>query len=112
MAKVRVNKPAPIKIRVADEIPLKEKLKAKFIDPARRSREKVRSEQVVGDDYHISSGTWRKVKRVIDHDNDRYSEEVVDPRSGDIIVSVEHPLSEHRGHGSAKRKGSKPNSGD
>jgi hypothetical protein len=90
---------------VVDEVPpIKEQLKTKFKDPARRSSEKVRSEQVVGDDYWRARGKWTKLKRIIDRDNDSYSKTIIDPQTGEVILSVEHPLSEHRGHGSAKRK--------
>jgi hypothetical protein len=90
---------------VVDEVPpIKEQLKTKFKDPAWRSSEKVRSEQVVGDDYWRARGKWTKLKRIIDRDNDSYSKTIIDPQTGEVILSVEHPLSEHRGHGSAKRK--------
>ena len=96
---------APLEIRVEEEIPpIKELLKSKFKDPARGGSEKVRSEQVVADDYWRDRGKWTKLKRVIDHDNDWYSKTIIDPQTGEIILSVEHPLSEHKGHGSAKWK--------
>ena len=31
------------------------------------------------------------MKRVIDHDNDWYSKTIIDPQTGEIILSVEHP---------------------
>ncbi|MGE4057163.1 MAG: hypothetical protein AB7F99_20440 [Vicinamibacterales bacterium] len=43
----------------------------------------------------------RKV-RILDRDNDRYVEKVIDPATGDVLRDVEEPLSEHQGHGSAK----------
>lgn len=42
--------------------------------------------------------------RVIDRDNDRYSEAVIDYDSGEIIHHSDEPLSQHRNHGSAKLK--------
>ena len=42
--------------------------------------------------------------RVIDRDNDRYSETVTDYDSGEIIHHSDEPLSQHRNHGSAKFK--------
>jgi hypothetical protein len=48
---------------VVDEVPpIKEQLKTKFKDPAWRSSEKVRSEQVVADDYWRDRGKWTKVE--------------------------------------------------
>jgi hypothetical protein len=42
--------------------------------------------------------------RLIDRENDQYSELVLDRESGEIIHSRHEPLSNHKGHGSAKRK--------
>lgn len=36
--------------------------------------------------------------------DDRYTEVVKDPDTGEIIHEVDEPLSEHRGHGSARNK--------
>ena len=43
-------------------------------------------------------------ERVIDRDNDRYSEKVTDYESREIIHHCDEPLSQHYGHGSAKKK--------
>ena len=43
-------------------------------------------------------------EQVIDRDNNRYFEKVTDYESGEIIDHNEEPLSEHRGHGTAKVK--------
>lgn len=61
-------------------------------------------EQKVGDDLHRKTGIWNKLRRVIDRDNDSYSEEIMDPKTGQIIHKQEEPLSQHRGHGGAKKK--------
>lgn len=42
-------------------------------------------EQKSGDDLHRNSGRWMKVVRVIDRDNDHYSETVTDPETGEIV---------------------------
>jgi hypothetical protein len=60
-------------------------------------------EQTSGDDYHRDSGEWRRVHRVIDRENDRYFERITDA-AGNVVREVEHPLSEHQGHGAAKRR--------
>jgi hypothetical protein len=44
-------------------------------------------------------------RREFDKDADEYYEHVEDAVTGDVIHHVEEPLSEHRGHGSAKREG-------
>lgn len=43
-------------------------------------------------------------ERIIDRDNDRYSEKVTDYDTGEVIHHCEEPLSMHKGHGSDKRK--------
>ena len=43
-------------------------------------------------------------EQVIDRDNNRYFEKITDYESGEIIHHNEEPLTEHRGHGTAKVK--------
>ncbi|QWE17165.1 hypothetical protein [Polynucleobacter sp. AP-Nino-20-G2] len=42
--------------------------------------------------------------RIIDRDKDRYFEKITDYETGEIIHHCEEPLSQHQGHGSAKKK--------
>jgi len=60
-------------------------------------------EQTSGDDYHRDSREWRQVSRVIDREHDRYTERIVDA-AGNVVQEVDEPLSEHRGHGAARRQ--------
>jgi len=46
---------------------------------------------------------WVFKNQVIDWLNDRYKERVVAP-DGTVLRDVDHPLTEHQGRGSAKRK--------
>jgi hypothetical protein len=55
-----------------------------------------------GRDLHRDTGEVREVHRVIDRDNDRYTETIRSPTQG-VVRSVDEPLREHRGHGAAKR---------
>jgi hypothetical protein len=57
--------------------------------------------------YSASRGKTVLREQVIDRDNDRYFERVIDYDTGEVIHKCEEPLSEHRGHGSAKPKRSK-----
>jgi len=41
-------------------------------------------------------------EKVADCDNDRYRERVISLESGKVLHECDEPLSEHRGHGSAK----------
>lgn len=59
-------------------------------------------EQVIGDDLHRKTGRWMKLRRVIDRLRNWYSELLTDPRTGEVVHKTEEPLTEHRGHGSAK----------
>ena len=63
-------------------------------------------ESVSGDDLHRKSGKWMSLERVIDRENDKYKEIVTDPKTGEIIHHCEEPLSQHQGHGSAKKRSS------
>ena len=42
-------------------------------------------------------------ERLIDRGNDRYFEKVTDYESGDLIHQDDEPLSDHKGHGAAKK---------
>lgn len=57
----------------------------------------------------VARSTGKRVfhERTIDRKFDHYSEKVTDRETGEVIHQCDEPLSEHRGHGSAKRKGSK-----
>jgi hypothetical protein len=55
-------------------------------------------------DYSRSLGKIVHRERVIDRDNDRYSEKITDYESGEVIHLCEEPLSQHQGHGNAKPK--------
>lgn len=64
-------------------------------------------EAFTGFDYHRDSKEWRQVSRVVDREGDRYTERIVDA-AGNVVRDVDEPLSKHRGHGTAKRRGSRP----
>jgi hypothetical protein len=44
------------------------------------------------------------LERFFDHRGDRYVETVKNPESGEIIHHCDEPLSQHRRHGSAKKR--------
>lgn len=49
-------------------------------------------------------GRMVRVERSIDKDADSYMERITDPATGEVIHECIEKLSEHTGHGSAKRK--------
>jgi hypothetical protein len=61
-------------------------------------------EEKSGDDFHRDTGTWRTLVRVIDRLRNRYFERITDPEIGGVYREEDQPLTEHTGHGSAKRR--------
>ena len=56
-----------------------------------------------GAELHRKSGKWMNREMVVDRETDRYLEVVTDPETGEVVHRCEEPLSEHRGHGDAKK---------
>lgn len=57
-----------------------------------------------GDEYSHAKKKMVDKTRLIDRKENQYFEEVVDKETGEIIHSCSEPLSEHFGHGTAKKK--------
>jgi hypothetical protein len=60
-------------------------------------------EALHGHEFNIAGNLMHK-ERIFDRKNNLYKERVVNTDTGEVIREVEHPLSDHTGHGSAKRK--------
>ena len=88
-----------VNIQVHDTANLREKIRMKGRDEAGKPF----IEQVHGDDLHRKSGKWMKLRRIIDRTKGWYHELVIDPETGETVHECQEPLSQHRGHGSAKR---------
>ena len=90
-------------LNVHDEVRAHEAvaLKARHGDTGRPFRE-----IKAGDDLHKQTGRWNVLWRLIDHDEDLYEERIIDGETGAVIRDVREPLSQHRGHGSAKHSSS------
>jgi hypothetical protein len=69
----------------------------------RNGGRKVVREETVGDDFHRATKKWNLMRRLIDWANDWYEETFRDRDTGEILHHQAHRLSEHRGHGSAKK---------
>jgi hypothetical protein len=65
---------------------------------------KVISEICSGDDLWRKQGKWMNLNRVIDWRNDRYRKTIKDPQSGEVVHHCDEKLSDHQGHGSAKKR--------
>jgi hypothetical protein len=57
-----------------------------------------------GDDLTIKTGRWAARTRLIDREQNRYIERIVDKNTGDVLRDVDEPLTDHVCHGSAKGK--------
>jgi hypothetical protein len=62
-------------------------------------------EEVSGEDLHRKTGLWSKLLRIIDRQNNRYKEEIINSETGEVLRTVDHPLTDHVDRGSAKKKG-------
>lgn len=88
-----------IQVSISERVVIREKLGLKA---RHKDAKKPYIESVSGDDLHRKTGKWMKLSRLIDRENNHYREEIKDPSTGEIIHHCEEPLSDHKGHGSAK----------
>lgn len=61
-------------------------------------------EQISGASYFRKAQRWVERLMRIDRRNNQYREVVTDPETGTIIHKCEELLSEHKGHGNARKK--------
>jgi len=73
----------------------------------RPSQKKPYVEDLSMPDYSHNREKHVHRQRVIDRDNDHYFEKITDYETGEVIHHCEEPLSQHQGHGDAKRKNNK-----
>jgi len=100
--------PQPLQVVAEDAVEVKIRVTFQARDESKGRKHRMRSEQVVGDDYTHATKKWNKKHRLIDVDNNWYSEKVIDSETGEILHFCEEPLDEHRDHGSAKRSKRQP----
>lgn len=84
-------------------VEIHDNIRVKDIDPSRSSRKKLRKRVFAGDDYFVTEQRWVRKERIIDRDNNRYFEKVWDEETGEVLREVDEKLSDHWGHGSAKK---------
>ncbi len=75
------------------------KMKGALLRRGRPSRELIQ-----GHDLHRKSGIWMLLMRLIDRENNLYHEKVISIDTGEIVHECKEKLSDHSGHGSAKKK--------
>jgi hypothetical protein len=61
-----------------------------------------RCETIAGQEYWKQGGKWVEKTRTVDRQENRYTERVVDPQTGEVIHECDEPLDAHRDHGFAK----------
>jgi hypothetical protein len=66
-----------------------------------KSKGKYAHEALRGHEFNVAGNLMRK-ERIFDRKNNFYKELVVNADTGEIVLDVEQPLSDHTGHGSAK----------
>jgi hypothetical protein len=68
------------------------------------TRRKAKRWGQVGDSFFHKTGRWSHLIRIFDKTTDIYYERIIDSATGEVILQREGKLTEHRGHGSAKKK--------
>lgn len=93
-----------IKITIIEQVTAHEALSGKVTNKNYPSKKNPRRKFFVGEEIRRDTGKWVNKERNIDQDNNIYKEVVTDPETGEIIHFCEEPLTDHTGHGSAKRR--------
>lgn len=102
MASTEDPKPDQKEVHITDSISAHEKIKVQKWPGEKKG--KPDEELEFGDSLFVAEGRWVHRQRRFDHAGNYYDEVVTDPETGDVIHEQHEPLSEHRDHGSAKRK--------
>lgn len=88
-------------IRINDSLHMQESIRGKTNKMP--GKKKPYQEFQHGVDYSKTLEKFVNKDRIIDRENDRYYEKVKDPDTGEVLHECQEKLSEHIGHGSAKK---------
>ncbi len=55
-------------------------------------------------EVYRETGEVRHVERSLDREKDLYQETITNPKTGQVVTKVKEPLTDHQGHGSARRR--------
>ena len=94
-----------VSLSLSDRIEVTDQLKVTAQDPTLPSntqKKRHQTEIIQGSEWSVSHQKMVHKERLIDKPNNKYTELVVDPDTGEIIHWCEEPLSHHTGHGDAK----------
>ena len=103
--------PKKFSMRIHDEVKSRQSVRMERLNREKRraqgktgsSVKKPMFELFYGDDFSTKRGKYVYKTRSIDRENNLYFESITDKESGDIIHRKEEKLSDHKGHGSAKK---------
>ena len=89
-----------VTLNFEDSLTVRDKLSGKVKDYSKLSKKRVTIEFISGSEQS-KNGNWVEKERIIDRDQNKYFEKVIDENGNDIHFCSEK-LTEHFGHGSAK----------
>lgn len=103
------SKKRDIKLNVHENISTHESVGIKGKSPEYKSKNhKYAIEIKMEDSYRRDSKEWCDLEQVYDRKNDYHKEKIIGQKTGTVYKNKEGKLSDHHGHGSAKKKKEKP----
>jgi len=88
-------------VGLAATVSAKSMLGAKAYEPGRKEPF---LEHKTGDSFFRKAAKWVTRIMRIDRRGNRYTEHIYDPKTGETIHQCDEPLSEHKGHGSVRKR--------
>lgn len=96
-------------VEFTDKVKMYDSLSSIHRNPKKTGRSKTLAEDFNGYEFSRSHQKMVAKQRLIDRENNTYSETVTDIEAGEVIHQCKEPLSQHRDHGMTKKKAkSKP----
>ena len=95
------KKKKPISLRLSENIEIHEKAKISQKSPGNK---KPIVNIITGDSLTKKTGKWAHREMYINKKRDNYREIVIDKITGYVLHFTEELLSQHKGHGSAKKR--------
>lgn len=93
-----------VRLYFTTEIVVRDLIEGKVKDSNGKSKRPIREFKQGSEPQRGRPGAWACVYRNIDREHDTYDEKVVDEETGQVLRECHERLSDHRGHGDAKRK--------
>lgn len=93
-----------ISLYFTTEMVFRDLIEGKVKDYSRKSKVTIRKFKQGSEPQRARPGAWACVYRNIDREHNTYDEQIVDEETGRVLHECHERLSDHRGHGSAKRR--------